>query len=685
VLVVADDALLMRCHEHDAQGDREDQAVQGADENQDLDRAADKGEDSRGEDDEGNDQGAVVAVQDRAEGPDEGHGSVGGADDGADRGSPHDDAEDLIAHIACRQFEDRCRRVGRIQGHAGSQDAEGRQEEDDAHDARNTDARNGTARDFAQMFHARDAGVDEAVAAAEGDVAADRAANQGDDGHHVDFIRHYGLGNDLAHGRRRRNRHVEGEDDHDEPGQLGELVHRPAGFLHHEDGDGDAGADGRADNRIDAEEDIEAQAGAADVADVEGQAAHDDEQGDEIPQAGQHLIGDILAAQAGHADDAPDIQLRPDVKEHAQEDDEAEARPQLARENRRLGQEARADGTGRHQERGAHEQTHVEFHVLSRNRGTRFLQFRCCRCHSTHPLECKHKNISDRPDLDALLLQGGPDTARERQGFRPVSVDTDGIGLYGNFRTCQGLHGPFLHHAQDLGQGLLLVGNHGAGLAAGRQPAVRLVRAVREDFARRTQACLLSGLDQLAAGQTEEDQIRIEFVNRFRNATGQGRVFRRHVVQCPVGLHMVHHAAFGLDDAIQGADLIQRDVVSLFARNIHFAPAEAFQILQARMGAQGDAIGQGEADGLLHDRRVPGVETAGNVRRRNVLQHLVVAPDSVSAEAFAQVAVQIYAGHILSSFSCPIERINSTKKGALPFGKAPLLAYKRIVDLQFLS
>ena len=111
-----------------------------------------------------------------------------------------------------------------------------------------------------------------------------------------------------------------------------------------EDGDGDDGTDDGPRVLIHAQHDVEPQGRAADVADVEGQASERHGKGQEIAQARQHPVGDILSAQARNGKDAPDIELDNDVHEDRDHNGEGEGGFQPFGEHGRLRNEARADG-----------------------------------------------------------------------------------------------------------------------------------------------------------------------------------------------------------------------------------------------------------------------------------------------------------------------------------------------------
>ena len=71
------------------------------------------------------------------------------------------------------------------------------------------------------------------------------------------------------------------------------------------------------------------------------------------PSPGSDAVAELLRAQARHADHAPDVELQRDVHQHRDQDREGERGAELGGELRGLGDEARPDGAGGHQEHRA--------------------------------------------------------------------------------------------------------------------------------------------------------------------------------------------------------------------------------------------------------------------------------------------------------------------------------------------
>ncbi len=84
MFVVADDVLAATGEEDTGEGERQDHAVQGTDDDENFRRAADGDKDRSGDDDERDDDIAIVVVDGLPEGAEEGDGRVGRADDRGD-------------------------------------------------------------------------------------------------------------------------------------------------------------------------------------------------------------------------------------------------------------------------------------------------------------------------------------------------------------------------------------------------------------------------------------------------------------------------------------------------------------------------------------------------------------------------------------------------------------------------
>ncbi|MNI83099.1 hypothetical protein D3C73_1398770 [compost metagenome] len=83
-----------------------------------------------------------------------------------------------------------------------------------------------------------------------------------------------------------------------------------------------------------------------------------------------------------------------------------------------------------------------------------------------------------------------------------------------------------------------------------------------------------------------------------------------------------------------------QDVLQFLGGIGHGAAAETDQILIGRVGPDLHAVAEGQADGLAHDARVAGMETAGDVGAIDEGHDFGVQTHGPVAKAFANVAVQ---------------------------------------------
>ena len=178
------------------------------------------------------------------------------------------------------------------------------------------------------VFRAADARVDQAVGAGECDITAARAAQQGnhreEQGGRV--IRHKDFGGNLADRGLGSNRDDRDRNQDDSGEHLGDLIHHAGGVFGKEDADCDNARNDTANLLGDTEQGIEAERRAADISDVECEAAERNHEGHDKAESGKHLIGDVLPAHPRNTDDRPDVGLGDDVEEDGTEDNRRERR-----------------------------------------------------------------------------------------------------------------------------------------------------------------------------------------------------------------------------------------------------------------------------------------------------------------------------------------------------------------------
>jgi hypothetical protein len=84
-------------------------------------------------------------------------------------------------------------------------------------------------------------------------------------------------------------------------------------------------------------------------------------------------------------------------------------------------------------------------------------------------------------------------------------------------------------------------------------------------------------------------------------------------------------------------DLVHDIGANLLARQFHRPSAESHGVGKSRVRADRDTVGDAGRHRGRHRPRVTGVETTRDVRRRQHPQDSVVIPESVRAEALADV------------------------------------------------
>ena len=196
------------------------------------------------------------------------------------------------------------------------------------------------------------AGIDEAVRAGKGDIAAHGAADDGGDDEEVDLARRDGILERLPHRWLADHRNVEHQQDHDRTQDRNEAVEGHARLLGEEDEDRDGRGNDAADARIDTQHRVNAQARTGDIADIKDRATDKHEYGKHPAQAREHGIAQGIGAHAGHAENSPHIELDGNVNEDGQHNRKREGSAHLHGKDRGLGQKSRTDGGGGHEEHG---------------------------------------------------------------------------------------------------------------------------------------------------------------------------------------------------------------------------------------------------------------------------------------------------------------------------------------------
>ena len=229
-------------------------------------------------------------------------------------------------------------------------------------------------------------------------------------------------------------------------------------------------------------------------------------------------------------------------------------------------------------------------------------------------------------------------------------MDADRICLQHNGTSVYGTYRPLLCHLQHPRNGLLLIFNHRAGLAARYKSAVRLITPVGKYLAADAQPQCLCGLDHLTARKRQQHSLGGSRLDCAADGCRQLRVIGCHIVQCAVRLDMVQRHPGRVAEGLQRADLIDDIRLSLRRRDCHFAASKPLQIWQARMRTYLHAVFFTEQHTFLHHRRITRMKTASNVGRAYKGQYLGIHADRIGAEALPQITVQINGRHTKASF-----------------------------------
>ena len=261
----------MAAEQHAAQGNRQDQAVECASQDDHALRAAEDRHNKRGEGDKADDEPLVVLGDEGVNGLEEGDGGVGRADDGGDTGGEQRETEETVADVAGSKAESLGCGVGsasdsrdifRHDDRTGRADTEHAQEQQDTNAARNTDAgQDGLAEVLDFLRLAAPTRVKQLVCAREGNVPAAGAAEQRDhDGDKLSgILGGKDMGDRIADGGLCHESHDQHDDDNNAAEDLGDPADDVVCLLGKENADSkhaaddDAGLFGNADHGIEAE------------------------------------------------------------------------------------------------------------------------------------------------------------------------------------------------------------------------------------------------------------------------------------------------------------------------------------------------------------------------------------------------------------------------------------------------
>src|SRR5262245_19496171 len=240
--------------------------------------------------------------------------------------------------------------------------------------------------------------------------------------------------------------------------------------------------------------------------------------------------------------------------------------------------------------------------------------------------------------LHESLAHGGHDLV----GAGTVPVDADGVDLGRDGLAGDGRHLLLHGHAHGLVRGLGRIGDQRVLAELPRDElAVVGVDAVGEAFGRYSRFGLARFRIVLRHGHDHEDQGRIELQHLLRGGAAQLEVVLEHVVLDAMRLHVLELCTRRVDERVEGAHLIAVDVLDLLRGDVHAPAAEAHEVGQAGMGADGHPMLESELHRLAHHVRVAAVEAARDVGRGDVRHDALVVAEAPAAVALAHVAVDV--------------------------------------------
>ena len=106
-------------------------------------------------------------------------------------------------------------------------------------------------------------------------------------------------------------------------------------------------------------------------------------------------------------------------------------------------------------------------------------------------------------------------------------------------------------------------------------------------------------------------------------------------------LQVRHRSPAGPGDAVEGGELVQDVVGELGRRDVDEPAAEPGEVAVGDLGADGDPGLDGAGTDPTHDRRVAGVEAAGDVRAGHDAEQGLVVPQPPDSEPLTQVGIEI--------------------------------------------
>jgi hypothetical protein len=98
---------------------------------------------------------------------------------------------------------------------------------------------------------------------------------------------------------------------------------------------------------------------------------------------------------------------------------------------------------------------------------------------------------------------------------------------------------------------------------------------------------------ELAGGERHQNQAHARLARRLADRVGDRLLVLGHVVEDAVRLHVLELDPGGPAELADRAGLVAEVVLQLAGRHVHHPAAEAHEVRQRRVGADGDPVGEG--------------------------------------------------------------------------------------------
>ncbi len=174
-----------------------------------------------------------------------------------------------------------------------------------------------------------------------------------------------------------------------------------------------------------------------------------------------------------------------------------------------------------------------------------------------------------------------------------------------------------------------------------REPSLRYARSAKPSPTAQ-QSGVVRGAQQRGRGKPENRESDRVFGHRGDDRLRLCGIPDGTVVERTVRLHIGDPGAGHARDAVERRDLVDHLVAQLVGVVLDSAPTEAGQIAVGDLRADRDAVGGRRDADATHRDRIAGVEATRHVRRGHDTEERLVVAETPSAEAFAEIRVQVH-------------------------------------------